>query len=144
MNSLNYDVFSVIFDYLSPRECLNTSVSSKDIYSIVKNQGFLKILHVNGNYPINKFEDAFEMMKRIIMHKIRCETIYIHLINNPCPWMFDWPKNVYFMGCDFDKGIIDPIKQVNTEYIYIRSKYNCKDLRINHEKFPRLKKVIIE
>ena len=144
MNSLNYDVFSVIFDYLSQKECLNVSISSKDVHSIVKNQGFLKILHVNRNYPRIKFEDSFEMMKRIMMHKMSVQTIYIHLINNPCPWIFYWPKNIYFIGCYFDKGIIDPNKKVDTEYIYVRCKYNCKEIKINYDKFPRLKNVIVE
>ncbi len=144
MNNLNYDVLNVIFGYISQKDCLNVSISSKNVYSIVKNQGFLKILNVNQYYPKKKFEDSFEMMKRIIMHRLSFETIYIHLINNPCPWMFDWPKNVHFIGCYFDNGIIDPNKKVNTEYIYIRCKYNCKDIKINYDKFPRLKNVIIE
>ena len=104
----------------------------------------MKILHLNQNYPINQFEDAYKMAMRIIMHNVRVETIYIRIINDPCPWMFHWPKNVYFIGCYFNNGIINPSKPVNTEYIHIRCKYNCKDIKINYEKFPKLKKIIIE
>jgi hypothetical protein len=66
------------------------------------------------------------------------------MIDNPCQWMFDWPKNVNFIGCYFEKGLVDPQKQVQTEYIYIRTKNNCQNIKINYEKFPKLKKVIIE
>ena len=144
MNNLNYDVFCEIFNFLSQKDCLNISILSKDIYNIIKNQGFLKILYVNKNYPRNKFEDAFEITKRIMMHKSRVETLYMNMINNPCEWIIFWPKNIYFNGCHFYKGVIDPKNKVMTEYIYIRCKYNCTNLKINYEKFPKLKKIIIE
>lgn len=144
MNSLNYDAFSGILDYLSSKECLNVSISSKEIYNLVKNQGFLKTVYINKNYPYNRFENAIDISQRIMMHKRRVETIYINIIDNPCNWMFFWPKTVYFSGCYFDKGLINPRHKVQTENIYIRCKYDCKDIKINTSKFPNLKKLVIE
>ena len=143
MNNVNYDSFSVLFDFLSEKENLNITLLSKNIYSIIKNQGFLKTLYINRYYPLTKYEDCIELSKRLIMHKRRAETIFINYIDDPCPYMFVWTKNVYFSGCFFKNGVLDPLRKVNTEYISIKCKYNCKDIEINYENFPNLKQVII-
>lgn len=143
MNNLNYDSFSVLFNFLSERENLNIALLSKKIYSILKNQGFLKTLYINKNYPLRRYEDSIEMSKRLMMHKRRAETIFINYIDNPCPYMFIWTRNIYFSGCFFKNGIVDPLKKVNTEFISIKCKYNCRNIKINYENFPNLKQVII-
>lgn len=83
METLNYDVFSVIFDFLNIDECYNVSVVNKNVfYNIIRNNGYLKTLVFNKNYPANKFQDGFDVMKSVIMHRRRVKTIAINFVHN--------------------------------------------------------------
>lgn len=144
MNNLNYDCFSVIFNFLSDKENLKIALLSKKNNCILKNKGFLKTLYINKNYPSKKYEDSIDLSKRLIMHQRFAETIFINYIDDPCPWMFIWTKNVFFSGCFFKNGVVDPLRKVNTEFISIKcNKHNCNNIKINYENFPNLKHVII-
>lgn len=140
MDRLNYDVFSEIFNFLSNKDCYNLSISSKSVYKIIKNNGFLKVVEFNNNYPARKFSDGYDVMNGIIFHKRRVETIRINFVNDPIQWIPYWSKRMVFNRCYFNK--VNPSKPVYTEYLYIKT--DCKDVEINYSKFPYLKELVIE
>ena len=144
MLNINYDILSYILDYLTEKECYNLAISSKAFNSVLRNQGFQKCVTINTRYPSESIEDAFVIMKRIVMHRRRMETLNVHCINDPVPWIPYWSKTVKFVMCSFDKNTIDPKKKVTTEYLHIRTKLNKNDIKINYENFPNLKKILIE
>jgi len=146
MKNLNYDVLSYIFDFLSEKDAYHLTITSKSIYSIVKNQGFLKTISLNESYPGLNFQGGFEMMSMMYMHKRRLTTIHINLIDDPVPWMPFWPRTVHFRGCSFYRNTIDPKKKVMTENLYIKRKwgYHKEELVVRYENFPKLKNIFIE
>jgi hypothetical protein len=143
MNNLNYDVLSNVLNFLSQNECYNFAISSKIINSILRNRGFLKTVSVNEFYPRKKEETPYILMQRMYMHINRVENLNVNYIENPISWMpSQWPKNVKFVSCSFDGNIIDPKKKVITENLYISGRYSSK-VKINMEKFPNLKELIL-
>jgi hypothetical protein len=140
METLNYDVFSVIFDFLNIQECYNVSVVNKYVfYNIIKNNGYLKTLVFNKNYPAKKYQDGFDVMKSVIMHRRRVKTIAINFVRDPVHWIPYWSETMIFNRCNLYS--INPLRKVNTKYLYIKN--DGKEVNINHDKFPYLEKIVL-
>lgn len=140
METLNYDVFSVILDFLNIHESYNISVVNKHVFNnIIKNNGYLKTLVFNNNYPL-KYQDGFDVMKSIIMHRRRVKTIVINFVNDPIHWIPYWSETMIFNRCNLYS--INPRKKVNTKYLYIKN--DGREVNINHDKFPYLEKIVIK
>jgi hypothetical protein len=141
METLNYDVFSVIFDFLNIHECYNVSVINKHVfYNIIKNNGYLKTLVFNKNYPAKKYQDGFDVMKSIIMHRRRVKTISINFVRDPVHWIPFWSETMIFNRCNLYS--INPLRKVNTKYLYIKN--DGREVNINRDKFPYLEKIVIK
>ena len=125
--------------YLNQQQTLNKNMLQNYYQVVLKTGKTHPSLYVNVQTAIKKI--GAENIKKII--ELREELVNVKYIENPISWMpSQWPKNVKFVSCSFDGNIIDPKKKVITENLYISGRYSSK-VKINMEKFPNLKELIL-
>lgn len=136
MLKLNYDCFNNISEYLSAKDNINIITSSKTMLETYGREGYIQ------NY-CNSNISGMDLFNIMCKHKNTLNSISLSSINNPNLWMPYWVKKVNFINCNFDNGIINPDKDVDTEELYIYSTQKNITFDINWIKFPKLKKFII-
>jgi len=133
MNTLPDELLLYILDFIPDNQtALTLSKTCKYINNLFHKNGFLKSLSTTSlRYDISDFSNMN------IKHKRTLNMFHIYGIKDPHLWLYKWPKTVYFVSCNFYKGVIDPYTKVDTENLSIID-YNKHKLIINWKKFPNL------
>jgi hypothetical protein len=63
-------------------------------------------------------------------------------LNNASLWLPKWVEKVYFMNCKIDQEI-NPSQVTSTEILYISSQCYESEIKINWDKFPKLREITV-
>lgn len=131
------ELICCIFEYLTSSCAYRLSTCSKYIYECTKKRGFAKL--IKYDYPQCDYN---VFMKRYIRHHAAVDTFILRHTNNPFYWLPKWTKQIHFEYCRI-KDAINPKTVVETEVITILSVVYDWEIKIQWEKFPNLKKLVV-
>lgn len=149
-NILPSDIIIYFWNFISNnKDTISFLISSKYIYEIGKQYGYLKYL-TNGKYLNNGDDKIHNFIKNCLKHKISLFYLKIYNVKDPNIWIpIKWPKKISLINCLSSNYILNPYEETDTEELYIynfdRHMYKpTKNVKINWSKFPKLKKLYID
>jgi hypothetical protein len=138
MNQIHEDLICYIMDYLSSSCAYKLSMCSKYLYECTKRRGFAKM--ITYDYPLCDYNI---FMKRYIRHHGAVQTFVVRNTNNPFYWLPKWTRRIHFEYCKIKDAINPKYAAVETEEITILSVIYDWEIKINWDKFPNLKKLVV-
>lgn len=137
LNNVPDDILYIIMSFIKDNKTSVNFISScKYFKNLFYRYGYIK------NLSISAHDDLFKFAILSSYHNKTLNCISIYNKFNPHMWFNNWPKIVFMNNCTI-KEKIDPSKSTETEYLYILNSRIYKDIKINKNKFPKLKYIEI-
>jgi len=139
MNNLFEEIINLVFEFCDQQTSFQFSLSNKYIYHSSLKKGFARYISYNAHVPRCTYET---FLKRFHRHQNSLQTCIMENLNNASLWLPKWVEKVYFMNCKIDQEI-NPSQVTSTEILYISSQCYESEIKINWDKFPKLREITV-